>query len=128
MSARLVSAVVAATGIAMALPGAWLLFNGGSGYYLSAGLALVGSGLLAFRQRKSALWIYSALLMRYNRVGALGGRLRFLGPSAAARIPECPRLMAVVGISAIAIGRANEQARTDALSGDSAADCHCALC
>src|SRR4051812_7525261 len=62
MSARLVSAFVAATGIAMALPGAGLLLNGGSGYYLSAGLALVGSGLLAFRLRKSALWIYSGVL------------------------------------------------------------------
>lgn len=63
MSAQLVNVLIATTGTALALPGAWLLSNGGSAYYLIAGLTLVGSAFLAYRQQPSALWVYSGLLV-----------------------------------------------------------------
>ena len=43
--------------------GVWLLTAGGSAYYLVTGLALIGTGVLAFLRSAWALWTYSAIIV-----------------------------------------------------------------
>jgi membrane-bound PQQ-dependent dehydrogenase (glucose/quinate/shikimate family) len=55
--------LLAIAGIAMAVPGAWLVVNAGSPYYLIAGAMLMMCSRRAFQNRESALIIYGALLI-----------------------------------------------------------------
>jgi quinoprotein glucose dehydrogenase len=48
-------------GLALLLPGAWLLALGGSVYYVVAGLGFGLTGVLLLRRRASALWLYALL-------------------------------------------------------------------
>ena len=50
-------------GLVLAVGGARLLTQGGSPYYLCAGVVLLVGGFLAFRGRAAALWLYAAFLL-----------------------------------------------------------------
>jgi quinoprotein glucose dehydrogenase len=51
--------VLVILGILLGIGGAWLIFLGGSFYYLLAGIGLIVSGLLMLQRRGSALWIFA---------------------------------------------------------------------
>jgi quinoprotein glucose dehydrogenase len=55
--------IYALLGLALAAGGAWLVLLSGSWFYLLAGLALLVTGILLARARRSALWLYAALLL-----------------------------------------------------------------
>lgn len=61
--AMLTAVVLTLMGLALGVPGAWLVGLGGSWYYLIAGLALMLTALLMFGRRSEALWLYAALLI-----------------------------------------------------------------
>lgn len=48
-------------GLGVGAGGAWLVFLGGSWYYLAAGLLMLLTGLLLYRRRPAALGIFAAL-------------------------------------------------------------------
>jgi len=50
-------------GIALAGGGAWLVGLGGSLYYVIAGIGIVITGVLLIAGRRSALWVYAAVLI-----------------------------------------------------------------
>ncbi|AQR72828.1 membrane-bound PQQ-dependent dehydrogenase, glucose/quinate/shikimate family [Sphingomonas sp. LM7] len=58
LPAMLVGGLLALIGAVLAIGGVWLAVIGGSVYYLLAGLALVGSGVLLVRGRPLGAWIY----------------------------------------------------------------------
>ena len=58
-----ISAVLGLLGLSLVAGGAWLIVLGGSWYYLVAGLALLATGILLFRRRPAALWLYAVLLL-----------------------------------------------------------------
>ena len=49
--------------IGLALAGAWLAALGGSLYYAVAGIGILITGALLFLERRSALWVYAAVLI-----------------------------------------------------------------
>ena len=55
--------VYAVIGLALAGGGAWLAALGGSLYYLIAGLGILATGALLVARRRSALWLYAAVLI-----------------------------------------------------------------
>lgn len=50
-------------GILLAIGGAYLLYSGGSPYYLLAGIVLVINAIFARQRRKHALWLYGLFLI-----------------------------------------------------------------
>ncbi|WP_101340484.1 PQQ-binding-like beta-propeller repeat protein [Cereibacter azotoformans] len=52
------AAVIVIFGLLIAAGGGWLLALGGSWYYLPAGLGLLVTGWLLFRQSMAAVWVY----------------------------------------------------------------------
>src|SRR5215470_12489924 len=50
-------------GLALAAGGTWLVVLGGSLYYLIAGLGILVTGALLIAGRRSALWVYAAVLI-----------------------------------------------------------------
>jgi quinoprotein glucose dehydrogenase len=50
-------------GLALACGGAWLAALGGSAYYIIAGLGILITGGLLIAGRRSALWVYAAVLI-----------------------------------------------------------------
>jgi quinoprotein glucose dehydrogenase len=50
-------------GLALACAGAWLAALGGSLYYAVAGIGILITGALLFLERRSALWVYAAVLI-----------------------------------------------------------------
>ncbi|GAN70852.1 glucose dehydrogenase [Acetobacter syzygii] len=48
-------------GIVLAGAGSWLAILGGSGFYVICGLALLVTGVLFWRGRREALWLYAAI-------------------------------------------------------------------
>ena len=50
-------------GALLALGGAYLLWLGGSWYYLLAGLGLLSVGVLIHRRQRTALWLYALVLL-----------------------------------------------------------------
>ncbi|SEO47145.1 quinoprotein glucose dehydrogenase [Luteibacter sp. UNC138MFCol5.1] len=68
---RIMGAVIAVIGLALAFGGAWLVALGGSFYYLIAGLAVAATGVLLIRGSSTALWLY-ALLLLGTTVWAIG--------------------------------------------------------
>jgi quinoprotein glucose dehydrogenase len=58
----ILAAILALLGLAIGIGGIWLAALGGSLYYLIAGLALIGCGILLWHRRPSALWLYALLL------------------------------------------------------------------
>src|SRR4051812_4138541 len=50
-------------GLALAGGGAWLVTLGGSPFYLLAGLGILLAGALLIAGRRSALWVYAAVLI-----------------------------------------------------------------
>ena len=50
-------------GLALACGGAWLVALGGSAYYIIAGLGILITGGLLIAGRRSALWVYAAVLI-----------------------------------------------------------------
>jgi len=56
-------AVYALIGLALAGGGAWLAALGGSVYYLIAGIGILVTGGLLIARRRSALWVYAAVLI-----------------------------------------------------------------
>jgi quinoprotein glucose dehydrogenase len=50
-------------GVALACGGAWLSVLGGSIYYLIAGVGILVTGGLLIARRRSALWVYAAVLV-----------------------------------------------------------------
>jgi quinoprotein glucose dehydrogenase len=55
-------ALIALSGVALALAGAWLVALGGSWYYLLAGLGLLATAVLLPRGGGSALWLYALVV------------------------------------------------------------------
>jgi quinoprotein glucose dehydrogenase len=58
----LLGAVLALIGIVLTGGGIWLLWLGGSPYYVFAGLGLLASGILVIRGRLLGAWIYMAVV------------------------------------------------------------------
>jgi quinoprotein glucose dehydrogenase len=56
-------AVYAVLGLALAGGGAWLAFLGGSIFYVIAGLGVLITGAMLIAGRRSALWVYAAVLI-----------------------------------------------------------------
>ncbi|MDJ0644006.1 MAG: PQQ-binding-like beta-propeller repeat protein [Erythrobacter sp.] len=54
--------VLALVGLLLTVPGGFLLYLGGSPYYLAAGLATLATCWFAIRRSTVAIWIYSAIL------------------------------------------------------------------
>jgi quinoprotein glucose dehydrogenase len=59
---RVTAALFILLGIILAIPGAWLLYLGGSSYYLIAGLGLFASGVLLLAERRFGVLLFFALL------------------------------------------------------------------
>lgn len=59
-AARAIGALFGLIGLVLSAGGLWLLVVGGSAYYLLAGVALVGSGILIARRNALGIWIYAA--------------------------------------------------------------------
>src|SRR5690349_23315274 len=55
--------VYALVGLALAGGGAWLVALGGSPFYVLAGLGIFITGALLIAGRRSALWVYAAVLI-----------------------------------------------------------------
>src|SRR5690348_4719718 len=55
--------IYALVGLALAGGGAWLVMLGGSPFYLIAGLGIFITGALLIAGRRSALWVYAAVLI-----------------------------------------------------------------
>jgi len=55
--------VYALIGLALACGGAWLAALGGSSYYVLAGIGILVTGALLVAGRRSALWVYAAVLI-----------------------------------------------------------------
>ena len=55
--------VVVLIGLYLAVGGGWLIALGGSPYYICTGVALIVTGILLFRSRAAALWLYAAILL-----------------------------------------------------------------
>lgn len=60
---RAVAVLLLIVGIAMALPGIYLLTLGGSAYYVVAGIVMAISGALMWRGGRSGAWLYLLLLL-----------------------------------------------------------------
>ena len=78
--AMIVGILIGVIGVVLAVGGIWLIALGGSPYYAITGLAMIGSGVLLFRQSKLGVWIYVAifawtLLWAFWEVGANGWAL-----------------------------------------------------
>jgi quinate dehydrogenase (quinone) len=58
---RVVGAVIAAVGLALAGGGLWLLMLGGSPYYIVSGIAYGVSGVLLWRRRPTGAWLAVAV-------------------------------------------------------------------
>lgn len=61
--ARIMGAVLIAIGALLLIGGGWLLWLGGSAYYLLAGLACVVSGVLIWQGRRGGVWLYAVFLL-----------------------------------------------------------------
>lgn len=57
------SIVLFLTGGLLAVGGAYLIYLGGSAYYLPAGVGLLASGILICRGRLLGIWIYTAVFL-----------------------------------------------------------------
>jgi len=59
-NAILVALAVAllAMGVALTAGGLWLIFLGGSWYYVLSGLAFLATSILLFRRDERALWVF----------------------------------------------------------------------
>ncbi|BBC71973.1 glucose dehydrogenase [Altererythrobacter sp. B11] len=86
-AAMIVGALVALIGTVLTIGGGWLVILDGSPYYLLAGLAMLASGILLFRQRLLGGWVYIAVfaatvIWAFWEVGANGWALvpRLIAP------------------------------------------------
>lgn len=86
--AAIFGGVLFVLGAVLAAGGAWLIWLGGSWYYLPAGLGLALSGVLTAKRLISALWVYGCvwvltLIWAYWEVGLDGWALvpRIVAPS-----------------------------------------------
>ena len=61
--ARVLAVVLILSGLALAGGGAWLIALRGSPYYLAAGAAALASGVLLWRGRSAALWVFAGWLL-----------------------------------------------------------------
>jgi quinoprotein glucose dehydrogenase len=59
---RVLGAILVAIGLGLAVPGGWLIWLGGSAYYVAAGLSAILAGILLWRGDGRALIVYAALL------------------------------------------------------------------
>jgi quinoprotein glucose dehydrogenase len=87
-AALILGGLMTVFGLILAGGGTWLLFLGGSFYYLSAGIALIVSGCLLIRRRVEGAWLYLLLFLltlvwSWWEVGANGWALvpRAVGPA-----------------------------------------------
>ena len=55
--------LIAAVGLLLAAGGLWLLFLGGSPYYLVAGVVMIAAGALLFLRRPLGVWLYIGLFV-----------------------------------------------------------------
>ena len=55
--------IYALIGLVLACGGAWLAVLGGPIYYVTAGLGILITGVLLIARRRSALWVYAAVLI-----------------------------------------------------------------
>jgi quinoprotein glucose dehydrogenase len=60
---RITGALYAVVGLALAGGGAWLAALGGSPFYILAGVGIAVTGGLLIARRRSALWVYAAVLL-----------------------------------------------------------------
>ncbi|HYE45761.1 MAG TPA: membrane-bound PQQ-dependent dehydrogenase, glucose/quinate/shikimate family [Caulobacter sp.] len=63
LAVRALALLFLATGLVLAVGGAWLMALGGSFYYLPAGLLLIVAAVQLFRLRSSGVWIYVGLFL-----------------------------------------------------------------
>lgn len=61
--ARILAVALILSGLALAGGGAWLIALHGSPYYLAAGIAALASGMLLWRRRSAALWVFAGWLL-----------------------------------------------------------------
>ncbi len=80
---RLFAVVLLLIGAALAVPGAWLLWLGGSPYYLVAGLACVIAAVLLWRGSGAGVVVYAAVL-----AGTVAWALWESGPNPWALLPR----------------------------------------
>ena len=55
--------ILALIGLAIGGGGIWLVALGGSVYYVIAGIGVLVTGALLMARRRSALWVYAAVLI-----------------------------------------------------------------
>jgi len=60
---RFIAVLIMLAGLATGIGGVWLLWLGGSPFYIVLALALLASGALAWMRRAAALWLYAAILL-----------------------------------------------------------------
>jgi quinoprotein glucose dehydrogenase len=63
MTITATSLLLAVIGLCLGLGGAWLVGLGGSPFYLLAGVLFVVTAVLLHRRRRTALWVYGALVL-----------------------------------------------------------------
>ncbi len=59
---RIYAAILLLAGVALLIPGGWLLSLGGSPYYLAAGSALAAVAVLLWRGSPGSLWVFAGFL------------------------------------------------------------------
>ncbi len=105
---KALAVVLGLVGLVLAIGGGWLAVLGGSAYYLIAGLALVASGVLLFRQMALGAWLYLATV-----AATLAWALWEVGLNGWALVPRvvAPLVLAVPVILALMLLRGS-RART----------------